>query len=176
MGYPRQEYWSGLQFPPPGIFPTQEDWIPMSCVSCIAGRFITTEPSGKPPPSWSRSPNKNSHVFLQQYAAVLPPQDSLKSSHLKTYILKFSFYWFPHSLPNQGQTYLFSWLFHSYILEFSNSKFYRFYNCKPNIPFLSLTASHGHITPKDPFPTSTKKENEGNGNRKSLTSHVCLSN
>ena len=24
MGFPRQDYWSGLPFPPPGIFPTQE--------------------------------------------------------------------------------------------------------------------------------------------------------
>ena len=23
MGFPRQEYWNGLPFPPPGIFPTQ---------------------------------------------------------------------------------------------------------------------------------------------------------
>ena len=30
MGFPRQEYWSGLQFPPP------EDL----CISCIAGRFF----------------------------------------------------------------------------------------------------------------------------------------
>ena len=42
MGFPRQEYWSGLPCPPPGI-------EPVSLVSpALAGRFFTTELSGKP--------------------------------------------------------------------------------------------------------------------------------
>ena len=36
----RQEYWSGLAFSSLGMDPTQ--------VSCLAGRFFTTEPPGKP--------------------------------------------------------------------------------------------------------------------------------
>ena len=46
MGFPRQEYWSGLPFPPPvdlshpGIQPVSPT---------LAGRFFTTEPPGKPP-------------------------------------------------------------------------------------------------------------------------------
>ena len=45
MGYPRQEYWSGLPFPSPGYFPNSgiEPGSP-----ALAGRFFTTEPSGKP--------------------------------------------------------------------------------------------------------------------------------
>ena len=45
MGFPRQKYWSGLAFPPPGdlldlrIKPTSP---------ALADRFFTTEPSGKP--------------------------------------------------------------------------------------------------------------------------------
>ena len=45
MGFSRQEYWSGLPFPPPGplpnpgIEPTSPAW---------AGGFFTTEPPGKP--------------------------------------------------------------------------------------------------------------------------------
>ena len=45
MGFPRQEYWSGLPFttpgdlPNPGIKPTSP---------AFAGRFFTTEPLGKP--------------------------------------------------------------------------------------------------------------------------------
>ena len=35
MGFPRQEYWSGLPFPPPGIFPTWEDRTQISCIFCI---------------------------------------------------------------------------------------------------------------------------------------------
>jgi len=44
MRSPRQEYWSGLPFPPPGDLPYPEI-EPAS--SALAGRFFTTEPSGK---------------------------------------------------------------------------------------------------------------------------------
>ena len=49
MGYSRQEYWSGLPCPPPEDLPNP--WIEpgVSCSSCTAGRFFTTEPPGKPP-------------------------------------------------------------------------------------------------------------------------------
>ena len=45
MGFPRQEYWSGLSFPPPGDLPDPgiEPTSP-----ALAGRFFITEPSGKP--------------------------------------------------------------------------------------------------------------------------------
>ena len=42
MGFPRQEYWSGLPFPPPGVLNPK-----IKSVSCIAGGFFTTEPPGK---------------------------------------------------------------------------------------------------------------------------------
>ena len=42
MGFPRQEYWSGLPFPSPGIFLTQE----LIHVFCFAGRLFTTAPPG----------------------------------------------------------------------------------------------------------------------------------
>ena len=44
MGFFRQEYWSGLLFPPPGhlLDPGTE---PSSPVFCIAGRLLNTEPS-----------------------------------------------------------------------------------------------------------------------------------
>ena len=51
MGFPRQEYYSGLSFPSlgelpnPGIEPASPA---LQAVSCIAGRFFTTEPRGKP--------------------------------------------------------------------------------------------------------------------------------
>ena len=45
MGFPRQEYWSGLPFPSPGDLPN----LGMEPVSPpLAGRFFTTEPLGKP--------------------------------------------------------------------------------------------------------------------------------
>ena len=45
MGFPRQEYWSGLPFPPPGHLPNP-GIEPAS--SGLAGVFFTTEPAGKP--------------------------------------------------------------------------------------------------------------------------------
>ena len=45
MGFPRQEYWSGMPFPSPGDIPDPEI-EPMS--PALAGRFFTTEPPGKP--------------------------------------------------------------------------------------------------------------------------------
>ena len=42
--FSRQEYWSGLPFPPPGDLPNP-GIKPMSPV--LAGEFFTTEPPGK---------------------------------------------------------------------------------------------------------------------------------
>ena len=46
MGFPRQEYWSGLPFPSPGDLPDPgiEPTSPT-----LASEFLTTEPPGKPP-------------------------------------------------------------------------------------------------------------------------------
>ena len=44
MGFPRQEYWSGLPLPSPSIFPTRD----RTHISCITNGFFTTEPPGKP--------------------------------------------------------------------------------------------------------------------------------
>ena len=45
MGFPRQEYWSGLPFPSPGdiLNPGIKPASP-----ALAGGFFTTEPPGKP--------------------------------------------------------------------------------------------------------------------------------
>ena len=47
LGFFRQEYWSGLPFPPPEDLPDPriESVSPASPV--LAGRFFTTEPPGK---------------------------------------------------------------------------------------------------------------------------------
>ena len=39
MEFSRQEYWSGLPFPPPGDLPHPRKWTQVSCISCI-GRCI----------------------------------------------------------------------------------------------------------------------------------------
>ena len=45
MGFPRQEYWSGLSFPSPGNLPNPEI---KSMFPELSGGFFTTEPAGKP--------------------------------------------------------------------------------------------------------------------------------
>ena len=48
MGFPRQDYWSGLPFPTPGDLPNPRT-EPISLVSpALAGEFLTTASSGKP--------------------------------------------------------------------------------------------------------------------------------
>ena len=48
MGFPRQEYWSGVPFPPPGGLPSPGPEPSSLVCAALAGRFSTTEPSGKP--------------------------------------------------------------------------------------------------------------------------------
>jgi len=45
VGFPRQEYWSGLPFPPPGDLPNPR--IKLTSPP-LAGGFFTTEPPEKP--------------------------------------------------------------------------------------------------------------------------------
>ena len=45
MGFPRQEYWSGLPIPSPGDLCDLKDG---TRVCCIASGFFTAEPPGKP--------------------------------------------------------------------------------------------------------------------------------
>jgi len=44
MGFSRQEYWSGLPFPPPGDLPHPEIKPTFPKSPALAGRFFTTEP------------------------------------------------------------------------------------------------------------------------------------
>ena len=53
QGFPNQDYWSGLPFPPPGDLP-DPGLEPVSPVSpALADRFFTTGPPGKPPESYA---------------------------------------------------------------------------------------------------------------------------
>ena len=47
MGFPRQEYWSGLLFPPAGTFPDPGINPTSLSAPALAGGFFTTEPRGK---------------------------------------------------------------------------------------------------------------------------------
>ena len=48
MGFSRQEYWSGLPFPPPGDIPDPGIERVSLVFSALAGRFFTTAPPRKP--------------------------------------------------------------------------------------------------------------------------------
>ena len=75
MRFPRQEYWSGLPFPPSGEFSWPKDWTHASCVPCIADRFFTTEPWGTPHKIIKRT-NSDSHHLRHVH-----------KSHFKSYSL-----------------------------------------------------------------------------------------
>ena len=47
MGFPRQEYWSQLPFPPPGDLPDQGIELESPASPALAGRSLTTEPSAE---------------------------------------------------------------------------------------------------------------------------------
>ena len=47
-GFSRQEYWSGLPFPPQGIFPTQESNPGLPALAALQADALTSEPPGKP--------------------------------------------------------------------------------------------------------------------------------
>ena len=64
MGFPRQEYWMGLSFPPPGDLSSLGIQLMSPACPALAGRLSTTEPPGKfyqnfkplwPSISWSLS-------------------------------------------------------------------------------------------------------------------------
>ena len=46
-GFSRQEYWSGLPFPPPGDDPDPGAESMSPAPAALAGRLFTTEPPGK---------------------------------------------------------------------------------------------------------------------------------
>ena len=62
MGFPRQEYWSGLPFPPPGdlLHPGIKPESPAS--TALTGGFFTTEPPGKPTEAWKAFLNNKPEI------------------------------------------------------------------------------------------------------------------
>ena len=48
MGFSRQEYWSGLPFPPPGDLPDTGIKPKPPAAPAMVGIFFTTKPPGKP--------------------------------------------------------------------------------------------------------------------------------
>ena len=63
MGFPRQKYWSGLPFSPPGDL-TNPGIKPSSSTSPLVTGFCTTEPPGKPTIKYNSSINFVSSFLL----------------------------------------------------------------------------------------------------------------
>ena len=69
MGFPRQEYWSGLPFPPPGDLSDSGIKPESPPAPALAGRFFTTESPGKSvkleyPRKTQESPEKLLFCFI----------------------------------------------------------------------------------------------------------------
>ena len=64
MGFPRQEYWSGLAFPTQGMFPTQG--LNPGVLHCMADSLLT-EPPEKPIHRWHDSIYKKSQDSLESH-------------------------------------------------------------------------------------------------------------
>ena len=67
MGFPRQEYWSGLPFPSPGDLP---DPRIKPASPALAGRFSTTELPGKPTTTLTQ-PQIFLHILIRLLASHL---------------------------------------------------------------------------------------------------------
>ena len=62
--FPRQEYWSGLPFPPAGDLLNPEIEAVSSASPALAGKFFTTASPGKPCNSSANLLNKHCSVFF----------------------------------------------------------------------------------------------------------------
>ena len=76
MGFPRQEYWSGLPFPPPGVLPDPgiKPTFPMSPVLQVDS--LSTKPSGKP---ICKTPRRSNQSILKE----ISPEYSMEGLMLK---------------------------------------------------------------------------------------------
>ena len=73
MGFSRQEYWSGLPFPPPGDLPDPGIEPTSSASLALAGGFFTTEPLGKPQKlDELKSPSKSGGLWAPFFLMQLP--------------------------------------------------------------------------------------------------------
>ena len=83
MGFPRQEYWSGLPFPSPEDLP-DPGIEPVS--PALAGGFFTAEPPGKPQPSVTQREDLQLHletVMASNFAIISTPTFDLKETDIK---------------------------------------------------------------------------------------------
>ena len=84
VGFPRQEYWSGLPLPPPGGLPDPGIKPASPVAPSLAGGFFTTEPPEKPIKYIQTTEvQKNVFQMIQGYRNVLQQQSNRRSSNLQ---------------------------------------------------------------------------------------------
>ena len=71
MLFSRQEYWSGLPFPSPGVVPTQGSAQSLPVSPAWTGRFFTPEPLRKPPFTMCLA---NRRLLVSFNTFLCPPQ------------------------------------------------------------------------------------------------------
>ena len=80
MGFSRQEYWSGLPFPPPGDLPNP-GIEPVSPVSPeLASAFFTTEPPGNPKYSLISKIVQWTHMVIRRHNEFYLKKKVIQSS------------------------------------------------------------------------------------------------
>ena len=82
MGFPRQEHWGGLPFPPPGDLPNPG--IKPMCPA-LAGGVSTAEPSGKPKLPGITS-QMDPALCASREGSVTPP-DVINMSHTEIVLM-----------------------------------------------------------------------------------------
>ena len=75
IGFSRQEYRSGLPYPPPEDL-SDQGIKPVSCGSCITGGFFSAEPTGKP---------ENEHIY--EYKEIMLTENSREISGEPSWVL-----------------------------------------------------------------------------------------
>ena len=73
-GFSRQEYWSGLPFPPPGDPPDPETESVPPVSPSMAGRFFTTDAPGKPQ---AKVKPRKVELLIQDKSLVTSPRDQV---------------------------------------------------------------------------------------------------
>ena len=71
MGFSRQEYWCGLPSPTPGDLPDPGIELTFLASPALTGKFLPTEPPGKPGPFWIHWFSANSQKMVFRTKAVL---------------------------------------------------------------------------------------------------------
>ena len=82
MGFPRQEYWSGLPFPSPGALP-HPGIEPRS--PALAGRFFTTKPPGKAQLFWKLKKKKKLQVLKSSFRSPCKTRISMDGTQASVY-------------------------------------------------------------------------------------------